>query len=47
MNAQQTIVEKKLEQAEVIIEKARQQDLLEKEIVKAAEIMANPPAAEA
>ena len=45
MNAQQTIVEKKLEQAEVIIEKARQQDLLEKEIVKAAEIMANPPAA--
>lgn len=46
INAQQRRVEKKLEQAEVIIEKAKQQNQLEKEIALAAEIMANPPTAE-
>lgn len=44
MNAQQAIVEKKLEQAEVIIEKAKQCEALEKEITKSGEIMTNLPA---
>ncbi len=46
MNAQQAIVEKKLEQAEVIIEKAKQCEALEKEISKSGEIMTNLEAAE-